>query len=46
MRGAIPPLPKYAFMAWCLGKHRDSFTFTFTYVPHFFTSEGDKLGGN
>jgi hypothetical protein len=27
MRGAIPPLPKYAFMAWCLVKHRDNFTF-------------------
>jgi hypothetical protein len=29
MRGAIPPLPQYAFMAWCLvKKHRDNFTFT------------------
>jgi len=28
MRGAIPPLPQYGFMAWCLVKHRD-FTFTF-----------------
>jgi hypothetical protein len=28
MRGAIPPLPQYAFMAWCLvKKHRDNFTF-------------------
>jgi hypothetical protein len=26
--GAIPPLPQYAFMVWCLVKHRDSFTFT------------------
>jgi len=28
MRGAIPPLPQYAFMAWCLvkKKHRDNFT--------------------
>jgi hypothetical protein len=25
MRGAIPPLPKYVFMAWCLVKHRDNF---------------------
>jgi hypothetical protein len=25
MRGAIPPLPRYAFMAWCLVKHRDNF---------------------
>jgi hypothetical protein len=29
MRGAIPPLPQYAFMAWCLVKQRDIFTFTF-----------------
>jgi hypothetical protein len=28
MRGAIPPLPQYIFMAWCLVKHRDNFTFT------------------
>jgi len=26
MRGAIPPLPQYVFMAWCLVKHRDNFT--------------------
>jgi hypothetical protein len=25
---AIPPLPQYAFIAWCLVKHRDNFTFT------------------
>jgi hypothetical protein len=31
MRGAIPPLLQYAFMAWCLVKHRD-FTFTVTAV--------------
>jgi hypothetical protein len=29
MRGAVPPLPHYVFMAWCLVKHRDNFTFTF-----------------
>jgi hypothetical protein len=29
MRGAIPPLPQYVFMAWCLVKHRDNFTFYF-----------------
>jgi hypothetical protein len=29
MSGAIPPLPQYAFMAWCLvKKHKDNFTFT------------------
>jgi hypothetical protein len=27
MRGAIPPLPQYAFMAWCSVKHRENFTF-------------------
>jgi hypothetical protein len=29
MRGATPPLPQYAFMAWCSVKkqHRDNFTF-------------------
>jgi len=29
MSGAIPPLPQYAFMAWCLVKAQDNFTFTF-----------------
>jgi hypothetical protein len=29
MRGAIPPLPQYVFMAWCLVQHRDNFTFYF-----------------
>jgi hypothetical protein len=24
MRGALPPLPQYVFMAWCLIKHRDN----------------------
>jgi hypothetical protein len=27
IRGAIPPLPQYAFMAWCLVKHWDNFAF-------------------
>jgi hypothetical protein len=27
MSGAVLPLPQYAFMAWCLVKHRDNFTF-------------------
>jgi hypothetical protein len=30
MSGAIPPVLQYAFMAWCLVKHRDNFTFNFT----------------
>jgi hypothetical protein len=34
MRGAIPPLPQYVFVVWCLVKHRDNFTFTFTLVTH------------
>jgi hypothetical protein len=31
MRGAIPPLPQYVFMAWCLVKHRYNSTF-FTFI--------------
>jgi hypothetical protein len=31
MRGGIPPLPRYVFMAWCLVKHRENFTF-FTFM--------------
>jgi len=32
MSGAIRSLPQYAFMAWCsVKKHRDNFTFTFTF---------------
>jgi hypothetical protein len=30
MSGTIPPLPQYAFMVWCLVKHREDFIFTFT----------------
>jgi len=26
-RGAVPPLLRYIFMAWCLFKHRENFTF-------------------
>jgi len=34
MRGATPPLPQYAFMAWCSvkKKHRDNFSFTLPYL--------------
>jgi hypothetical protein len=28
MRGSIRPLPQYAFMVWCLVKHRENITFT------------------
>jgi hypothetical protein len=31
-RGAIPPIPKYAFMVWCLVKNKDNFTFYLTLV--------------
>jgi len=27
MRGAMPPFSQYVFMAWCLVKPRDNFTF-------------------
>jgi len=30
MRGNIPALPQYIFMAWCLVKHRDNFTYYHT----------------
>jgi hypothetical protein len=29
MHGAIPPLLKCVFMAWCSVKHRNNFTFIF-----------------
>jgi hypothetical protein len=44
MRGAIPPLPQYAFMAWYLAKHRDNFTFTFLYLYHFSLHYGNFNG--
>jgi len=41
MRGAIPPLPQYALMAWCsVKKQRDSFIFTF----NFTTTKCEGLG--
>jgi hypothetical protein len=38
MHGAIPQLPQYVFMVWCLVKQRDNFTFNWdswsvTYIP-------------
>jgi hypothetical protein len=41
MHGAIHPLPKYAFMAWCSVKHRDSFNLVYFYLTssHYDTSE-------
>jgi hypothetical protein len=32
MDGTILSLPQYTFMAWCLVKHRDKFTFTFIHI--------------
>jgi hypothetical protein len=37
MRGAIPPLPQYVFMAWCLVMHTDNFTFTLLANTNFIT---------
>jgi hypothetical protein len=39
MSGAVYPLPQYAFMVWCLVKHRDNFTFTF-YFYHAMETHG------
>jgi hypothetical protein len=35
MRRAIPPLPQYVYMAWCLVRHRDSFAFYLYLVPAY-----------
>jgi hypothetical protein len=43
MRGAIPPPPQYVFMAWCLVKHRDNFTFTLTTLCGLYTSVYQKF---
>jgi hypothetical protein len=32
MRGAVPPHSQYVFMALCLVKPRENFTFTFTFA--------------
>jgi hypothetical protein len=34
MHGAILPLPQYAFMAWCLVKHRDNFYLFLPFTLH------------
>jgi hypothetical protein len=34
MSGDIPPLPQYAFMAWCSVKAQGHFTFSFTIGLH------------
>jgi len=33
MRRAVPTLPQYAFMAWCLVKYRDDFTVLILHGP-------------
>jgi hypothetical protein len=41
MSGAIPPLPQYAFMAWCLVKSTGAtlpFTFYFQLFPYVYIS--------
>jgi hypothetical protein len=43
MRGAIPPLPEYVFMAWCLVKHKDNFKFTFTFMFKLYLFGFSKL---
>jgi hypothetical protein len=35
MHGAVPPFPQYVFMAWCLVKHRDNLTCSFTFPNKF-----------
>jgi hypothetical protein len=37
MCGAIPPLPKYVFMAWCLVQHRDNFNFILLILQYVIT---------
>jgi hypothetical protein len=44
MREAIPPLPQYVFVAWCLVKHRDNVTFLISHevkkLPAFYGTRG------
>jgi hypothetical protein len=39
MRGTVPPLLQYIFVAWCLVKHSDNFTFT---LPFFVSVQNLK----
>jgi hypothetical protein len=34
MRGVITPFPQRVFMAWCLDKHRDNFTFLYPFTVY------------
>jgi len=38
MSRAIPPLPQYAFMAWCLDKAQGQLYLTFTFNDAFTTA--------
>jgi hypothetical protein len=42
MRGAIPPLLQYAFMAWCLVKHRNNFTFYLGFLLSPLSKSGSR----
>jgi hypothetical protein len=42
MSGAIHSLPQYDFMAWCLLKHRDNFTFYLCRI-NFITEYAENL---
>jgi hypothetical protein len=42
MCGATLPLPQYVFIAWCLVKHRDNFTF-FTFSRQGMSKEKQEL---
>jgi len=43
MRGAIPPLSQFVFMAWCLVKHRDNFYLYLSYIKLFIIGSGMLL---
>jgi len=43
MSEAIPPVPQYAFMAWCLVKRRDNFTFAFYRIGRLLTSNRNQI---
>jgi hypothetical protein len=46
MRGTIPPLTQYVYIAWCLVKHRDNFTFylyIMSTIPPFLKQVGYEI---
>jgi hypothetical protein len=45
MRGAIPPLPQYVFMAWCLVKHTDNlYIYMYTCIRYTVMTRFAPLG--